>query len=340
MVLQALTAWDMDQWLTVIQNAKFSHLTSGEDISTSITCDTVYADCGASNSSWTSINWAVTLCEACAGVDRGLGANVSKMRSLALDHVEPLHRALIEAIGSVRANEILTARCPPEEAIGEDAEIEKRQHFIDRKYRERAFAAEWDDGDVMAAIQGQELMTVFRFVAAGKLVECGEGGFGPLHAAACVGNPLVLHLLCLNTSEIGALDDAGWSPLCYAAYHGQALMADVLLFYGADLQKKGVSPYEIARARGHETLMRRLTALAQPTVLGNDETGCQLPHQEIVPALFQLRRFVADPAVYEAPRRNELDLCQFRPRFKFKLINIVWFERSITPKTPSWKDFN
>jgi hypothetical protein len=108
----------------------------------------------------------------------------------------------------------------------------------------------------------------------------------------------------LNTSEIGALDDAGWSPLCYAAYHGQAVMVDVLLFWGANLQKKGVSPYEIARARGHEALMRKLTAFVQPTALADHERDCQLPHQGIVPALFQLTRFVADPAVYEAARRR------------------------------------
>jgi hypothetical protein len=307
MILQALTAWDMDQWLGVIQNAKFSHLTSGENIPTAVTYDTVCADCGAPNSSWTSLNWGVTLCDACAGVHRGLGANVSKVRSLALDYVEPLHRALIEAIGSVRANEILTVRCPAEEAIPEDAAAEERGHFIERKYRERAFVAEWDDSDVTAAIQRQELMTVFKFVAAGKLVGDDKGKFGPVHAAACVGNPLILHLLCLNTNDIGALDDAEWSPLCYAAYHGQAVMVDVLLYYGADLQKKGVSPYEIARARGHDALMRRLTALMQPTGLGDDEGCCQLPHQEIVPAPFQLGRFVADPAVYEAPRKTEPD---------------------------------
>jgi hypothetical protein len=236
-----------------------------------------------------------------------LGANVSKVRSLALDSVEPLQRALIEAIGTVRANQVLMARCPVEEVIAEDSPVEERGRFIERKYQERAFVPEWEDYDVMAAIQAQELMTVFRFVAAGKLVGLGEGSFGPLHAAACVGNPLVLHLLCLNTSEIGALDDAGWSPLCYAAYHGQEVMVDVLLYYGANLLKKEVSPYEIARARRQDAVMRKLTAFIRPTAVDDDERGYQLPHDEVVPAPFQFHTFVAEPVMYETRRRSKSD---------------------------------
>jgi hypothetical protein len=50
MILQALSPWDVDQWLAVIQNAIASQLNSSEPTQ-SIACETVCADCGAGSAS-------------------------------------------------------------------------------------------------------------------------------------------------------------------------------------------------------------------------------------------------------------------------------------------------
>ncbi|KAH0789052.1 ARF GAP-like zinc finger-containing protein [Histomonas meleagridis] len=103
-VLQALTEWDMNEWIAVIQN-NIQYLLdhSGEDIKEtttftkdssndsplSVECNCVCADCGAPNPVWCCINWGVCICINCSGVHRSLTTSVSKVRSLTLDRLDP-----------------------------------------------------------------------------------------------------------------------------------------------------------------------------------------------------------------------------------------------------------
>jgi hypothetical protein len=297
MILQALTPWDVDQWLAVIQNAIASQLNSSGPTQ-SITCDTVCADCGALNASWACINWGVTICEACAGEHRGLPASVSRVRSLNLDDVDPLHQALVEAIGTERGNSVLEAVISEDEKIHEDATPQMRRRYCEAKYKDKAWVADPGDIDIIAAVQNQDLMEVYRFIAAGRLAQ--TSGFTAIHAAACVGNPLIMHLVLLNSTKIGTPDDAGWTPLCYAVYHEQGRMVDVLFEYGAELYRDGVNPYDIAKSRNDEALMAKLVAFAETSQFDPD-IAFKPPHEEAQPATFEFERFVADPTAY-APK--------------------------------------
>jgi hypothetical protein len=308
MILQALTPWDMDQWLAVIQNSKLAQLSSvdPDDLASnpgSIICQTVCADCGAANSYWAAVNWGVTLCEACAGERRGLGSNVSKVRSLTLDEVERMHRALVEAIGTDRANQVLEAALPDGENVSEEATAEERCRFQERKYRDREFVTRPPHLDILGAIQRQDLIAVYACVAGGALAQM--SGFTPVHAAAIVGNPLIMHFLCLNTNALAVCDDAGWSPLCYAAWHEQPKMIEVLLLYGADLDRGAVNPYDIAKERNSEGSMARLERSFAESSRWEEGLTFQLPDDRIQPAPFEFTQFVADPTLYSAIKPSD-----------------------------------
>jgi hypothetical protein len=248
---------------------------------------------------WCSLNWGVTLCDACCAEHRSLGANISKVRSLGLDEIDPFQRALIEAIGSEKANSVLEAmRETP--GIDPSATDSQRAYFIQMKYKNRAFARTADEVDIFKAIQEQNLMEVYSVIAAGKLQMT---GFTPLHAAAVVGNPLIMHLICLNVPTVNVLDENGWSPLCYAVYFERRGMVNILISYGGDEITEGINPFFVARSRGNEHMMAKLAYLVRSEEREVEGNVIGEPaHLEIRPQEFVFADFVCDPSVYLTAR--------------------------------------
>uniref|UniRef100_A0A480KBD2 Arf-GAP with Rho-GAP domain, ANK repeat and PH domain-containing protein 1 isoform c n=1 Tax=Sus scrofa TaxID=9823 RepID=A0A480KBD2_PIG len=78
---------EKEQWLEAMQGA------IAEALSTSEVAERIWAvapnrfcaDCEAAQPDWASINLCVVICKRCAGAHRGLGAGVSKVRSLKMD---------------------------------------------------------------------------------------------------------------------------------------------------------------------------------------------------------------------------------------------------------------
>ncbi|XP_048644080.1 arf-GAP with Rho-GAP domain, ANK repeat and PH domain-containing protein 1 isoform X4 [Marmota marmota marmota] len=94
---------EKEQWLEAMQGA------IAEALSTSEVTERIWAaapnrfcaDCGAAQPDWASINLCVVICKRCAGEHRGLGAGVSKVRSLKMDRkvwTEKLIEALCAAV--------------------------------------------------------------------------------------------------------------------------------------------------------------------------------------------------------------------------------------------------
>uniref|UniRef100_A0A673YQ18 ArfGAP with RhoGAP domain, ankyrin repeat and PH domain 1 n=1 Tax=Salmo trutta TaxID=8032 RepID=A0A673YQ18_SALTR len=76
-----------EQWLEALQ-ACVSHSLSSNAVAQKIWSEEANqrcADCGAPQPDWASVNLCVVLCKCCAGVHRGLGQSVSKVRSLKMD---------------------------------------------------------------------------------------------------------------------------------------------------------------------------------------------------------------------------------------------------------------
>ena len=59
------------------------------------------AECGKSDPVWVSLNLTCLVCIECSGVHRSLGVHISKVRSLALDDLEPEEYQLIRRLGTV-----------------------------------------------------------------------------------------------------------------------------------------------------------------------------------------------------------------------------------------------
>lgn len=294
--LQALTHWDMNQWMSVIRNnIEFllnhsnSSIKAPAHVTDSIT-DSIdpteagnalanlpqnlrCADCRAEHPSWCCINWGTCICINCSGVHRSLTSSVSKVRSLTLDKIDPYSRRLIEIIGNEQANKVLEANLGELQMLDPSASKEQRELFVRLKYQECAMTikrGETVDIDIFQAIRDRDVLKIYKALCIERnMMVCNSilyeakiaerGKFTPLHYAAAIGDPLIVHLIALNTNDLSPLDDGGWSPLAYAAYYGQIDAAQVLLRDGSNPKVSPENhPYHIAISRGKQNLASML----------------------------------------------------------------------------------
>jgi ADP-ribosylation factor GTPase-activating protein 1 len=68
-------------------------------------------DCGSSDSEWTSVNNGIFLCLKCAGVHRGLGVQISFVRSITMDEWNEKQLKMMEFGGNEALEDFLTSYC-------------------------------------------------------------------------------------------------------------------------------------------------------------------------------------------------------------------------------------
>ena len=300
--LQALTEWEMNRWLAVIQNNILSSLNANgadEDEPLEDETDTfVCADCGAVGAGWCSINWGVYLCNACCGVHRSFPPQSSRIRSLTLDTIDINLRTLIDAIGTEKANLVLEKNCPSEEKINPNTDKEQREVFIKKKYADRAYV-DSEPVSIEEAIQNEDLMSVYKYIAQRNL-KITENTFTPLHMAAIVGNPIIFQLILLHSSNIDVIDDCGLTAFSYAAAYSNIPIIDILLIAGANPVIGNA--YQIAKACKQEEVMKKLESKSE----GYEIESFDIPHQEFKPKIFNKSKYI-DPnvsALRAKPRRS------------------------------------
>ncbi|XP_037830410.1 arf-GAP with Rho-GAP domain, ANK repeat and PH domain-containing protein 1 [Kryptolebias marmoratus] len=96
----------------------------------------VCGDCGAPNPEWASVNLLMVICHNCAGQHRGLGSNLSKVRSLRMDNkawTEPLIQLFV-TYGNRLANQVWAPAVPTTEQLRPESTDEERSKFIQDKY--------------------------------------------------------------------------------------------------------------------------------------------------------------------------------------------------------------
>ncbi|VDL97965.1 unnamed protein product [Schistocephalus solidus] len=96
------------------------------------------ADCDAKAPRWASWNIGVLLCIRCAGIHRGLGVHISKVKSINLDSWEP-HQIMLREIGNRRGREIYEANLP--EYFRRPQTDFALEQFIRAKYEQKRYIA-------------------------------------------------------------------------------------------------------------------------------------------------------------------------------------------------------
>ena len=270
--LQALTKWEMNAWINAIRQNIINQSDGSNPISRgnnhTESPDSVCADCGCPSANWASINWGVNLCSACAGIHRSLPSSLTMVRSLELDDIPPVQRALINEIGSIKANSILEAEVK-DKKIDMNANSQQKRTFIQQKYQNLQFVNREsnESHDIFEAIKSQDLLEVYRclILTKGSVPKINE--FTPFHAAVCIGNPLIIQLIALHLPQtIDSLDENGWAPISYAAYYQSKQLVNFLMDLGADPNSSTDGhPWRIAKSLQNRDIELLLGACAYNT---------------------------------------------------------------------------
>lgn len=282
-VFQCTDSAEADRWIaTIKENVSYSldHHDDGKKPSETrqeATC----ADCGGQCPTWCCINWGTSICIHCSGIHRSLGVNVSKVRSLTLDKLDPDLTALMNNIGNDKANSVLLSGSKP-------AEDMPRDELIKAKYIDLAFMEKCND-DIYEMIEKRDFAGVMKCVFSGQLKSPSNrisyydhvmkthghadgnasqyNTIHPLHVAAASGDVQIMLLIALNTDNLNVFDIGEWTPLAYAVYHKKTPVVNALMKLGADPGKHGKTgnPYHIAIINND----RELAALFLPFWTGD-----------------------------------------------------------------------
>lgn len=279
---------------------KFSSQFSDDIIEEEIS-SLVCADCGQTNASWVSLNTGISLCDACAGIHRGLPLKISRVKNLTLDTLDRYQRLTMEAVGSSRANRVLEFNLDKSKKINPNSSQQERIQFIQDKYCNHKFINS-DPIDIIKAVQNEDIDQTLEWTISGGMDSAyNERLFTPLHAAAIVGNPILFQILMYGTDKgCDVLDDAGMTAMNYAAAHGNVEIVDILLRSGAKVcVNEKYDALSIATVRGHTEIVDMLDN-ACPF---NGMDSFILPHPEIKPIYFDVNKFV-DHDVIEERKSN------------------------------------
>eukprot|EP00475_Leptophrys_vorax_P002060 TRINITY_DN11172_c0_g1_i3.p1 TRINITY_DN11172_c0_g1~~TRINITY_DN11172_c0_g1_i3.p1 ORF type:complete len:656 (-),score=159.17 TRINITY_DN11172_c0_g1_i3:745-2712(-) len=257
---QAISAREMEDWMTVIQNSISNSLNSQpskgkkEDASAEEKLadlrliqeapeNRFCADCKAENPDWASKNLGIMICKSCSGIHRGLGAHITKVRSVTLDKLDKFLLKYIRDYGNKSSNSVFLAELDektftPPTFASPRADIEK---FIAMKYKEKKWTRRIA-GDLNVtmceAVMAKDYVTVMTCLQQGadinfQYVE--EENRAPLHEAINKVDLILSVMLVENGAALDALEDRGWTPLHYASYRDSVDIVELLLLHKASI---------------------------------------------------------------------------------------------------------
>jgi hypothetical protein len=276
--LEAVDINDMHDWIRVIENIIIQQL-GNEDkkVSSSLRNSTAdinnvagnkyCADCHGPDPQWASTTFGILVCIKCSGAHRNLGAHISKVRSLTLDHWEPEVTSIMQAIGNKKCNSLYEARAP-DKKINPESSSDERLQFIKAKYLEKQFVIR--DENVTKAAESYLLAEIpdpfdmYSLLAKGLSVNWQSStGRTLLHNSSLKEDIVGVALLMMCGAQVNLTDADGNAPLHMAALYDSAGCARVLLQYGAKTDitnKRGLTPYQISI----ENLAANCKALLDP----------------------------------------------------------------------------
>lgn len=223
-VLQAESASERDRWISALQgtiaellvaNGRRALAPSG--ISDGSTVMDVLrqgpgndrcADCGVHNPDWGDLSRAILVCQACAGIHRGIPGSCVRSVLLDVDAWTAPVLTLFKETGNAAATAAWGV-IPP------DTEQAARKRYVERAYlpAEGKDAAE-KPGALAAAAGSGDARATLALLAAGCPVDGKEGDVeAPLHSAARANAPAVVVALLLNGASSTSKDAFGKRPV-------------------------------------------------------------------------------------------------------------------------------
>lgn len=289
LLLQAASEKDRSEWMEVLLNAsgyrlKQSQIANTQQHTSALTtfqrpyeqlralseANRFCADCNQKDPEWSAVNLGALLCEECAGVHRGLGVHISRVKSLVLDKWEPELLMLMKSIGNAMANSIWEFNASPALKPNESSDRETRERYIKAKYELRRFTHRPEistqklQEQLLEAVLESDVVRVYHLLAQGASLDYQDANKkSVLHHAVEEDktNLFCLELLVQSGAKVNMVDDLGRSPLHYAALHDRASVARLLMNRGAQARLKdaeGKSPEDLANefhCRNYQSLM-------------------------------------------------------------------------------------
>ena len=301
-VLQAENEREMNEWIEVIQNAigkalntDISHDTLAKemiavkgkfkedfvdddaeeespnvDALAKLRCisgNELCADCATENPEWASVNLGILLCIQCSGIHRSLGVQVSKVRSLTLDRLEPELYDIMAALGNEKVNSLYEAgykENPEIKRANPKSDRTERQKWILAKYVYKAFlvAPEVQDKNtefvsmkLYESIVANDIMNSMKYLVLGANIDWKnptDAGKTALLRTIEQKQPLMSLFLLNSNAELTLTDDKGWNALHYAVNDGNVQLVRALLKRNMKVDiasADGKSPIDLAVAK-------------------------------------------------------------------------------------------
>ncbi|KAL5168991.1 ADP-ribosylation factor GTPase-activating protein AGD2 [Glycine soja] len=215
------------------------------------------AECSAPDPDWASLNLGILLCIECSGVHRNLGVHVSKVRSITLD-VRVWENTVLELfdnLGNAYCNSVWEGLLLlDQERLGEsnvpmkpcstDA-FQHKEKYIQAKYVEKSLIIREEDipGNpsvsirIWQAVQAVNVREVYRLIVTSTSNLINTKYYDESHHAADAKGHQHDPEACLRVEETTETERCfrGWSLLHLACHSGSALMVELLLQFGADV---------------------------------------------------------------------------------------------------------
>uniref|UniRef100_UPI00358EEEB4 arf-GAP with GTPase, ANK repeat and PH domain-containing protein 1-like n=1 Tax=Myxine glutinosa TaxID=7769 RepID=UPI00358EEEB4 len=212
------------QILACLQASEGNKVKSEQDETSSVTIQTIInttgnsvcVDCGAPDPTWASLNLGALMCIECCSGHRALGAHLSRVRSLHLDHWPPGQAGILAAMGNQLANSVWEATCSSTDKLCPNTTRQEKEHWIEQKYKNKAYLAPLPQLELPLGLQ-------------------------LAHATAEGNVRLVMQLVAHSErDDVNATDGEGRTALHVACQQGNSVLAQLLIWYGADTDKHDV----------------------------------------------------------------------------------------------------